>query len=139
MVTDSSVEREIMKKIVSLMLTLVLLTGCAESLALLGPASTSVTGGNIAQSAVSSAVSFGVKKQTGKSPMEHAMVYVEKHNPEMKKSNCVAFLKSTETEICEAVKKNISETKEYFKNKHKILVRSKIENLARESVIYNRR
>jgi len=82
---------------------------------------------------------LGVKKQTGKSPMEHAMVYVEKHNPEMKKSKCVAFLDSTESEICEAVKKNISETKEYFINKKKILVRSKIENLARESVIYNRR
>jgi len=139
MITDSSVEREIMKKIVSLLLTLVLLTGCAESLALIGPASTSVTGGKLAQSAVSSAVSFGVKKQTGKSPMEHAMAYTEKHNPNMKKSNCVAFLKSTESEICEAVKKNIQETKEYFKNKNKILVRSKIENLARESVIYNRR
>ena len=139
MVTDSSVEREIMKKIVSLLLTLVLLTGCAESLALLGPASTSATGGNLAQSAVSSAVSFGVKKQTGKTPMEHAIMYVQKHNPEREKTNCVAFLKSTESEICEAVKKNILETKEYYKNKSKILVRSKIENLARESVIYNRR
>ena len=139
MVTDSSVEREIMKKIVSLLLTLVLLTGCAESLALLGPASTSATGGNLAQSAVSSAVSFGVKKQRGKTPMEHAIMYVQKHNPEREKTNCVAFLKSTESEICEAVKKNILETKEYYKNKSKILVRSKIENLARESVIYNRR
>ncbi len=128
-----------MKKITSLMLALIFLTGCTESLALLGPASTSVTGGNLAQSAVSSAVSFGVKKQTGKSPMEHAIAYAEKHNPEKKKSNCVAFLKSTESEICEAVKKNISETKDYFINKKKILVRSKIENLARESVIYNRR
>ena len=128
-----------MKKITSLIITLILLTSCAESIALLGPASTSVTGGNLAQSAASSAVSFGVKKQTGKTPMEHAMVYAKKHNPEMKKSKCVAFLDSTESEICEAVKKNISETKEYFINKKKILVRSKIENLARKSVIYNRR
>ena len=128
-----------MKKIFGLMLTLILLSSCAESIALLGPASTSATGGNLAQSAASSAISFGVKKQTGKTPMEHAMVYAKKHNPEMKKSKCVAFLDSTESEICEAVKKNISETKEYFINKKKILVRSKIENLARESVIYNRR
>tara|TARA_B100000963_G_scaffold328937_1_gene317910 strand:- start:3 stop:389 length:387 start_codon:yes stop_codon:yes gene_type:complete len=128
-----------MNKIFSLLVTLMLLTGCAESLALLGPASTSATGGNLAQSAVSSAVSFGVKKQTGKTPMEHAIMYVQKHNPEREKTNCVAFLKSTESEICEAVKKNILETKEYYKNKSKILVRSKIENLARESVIYNRR
>ena len=121
------------------MLTLILLTGCAESLALLGPASTSATGGNIAQTLMSSSISYGVKKKTGKSPMEHAMVYAKKHNPEMKKSKCVAFLDSTESEICEAVKKNIVETKDYFINKKRILVRSKIENLARESVIYNRR
>ena len=128
-----------MKKIISLMLTLILLTGCAESLALLGPASTSATGGNIAQTVMTSSISYGVKKKTGKSPMEHAMVYAKKHNPEMKKSKCVAFLDSTESEICEAVKKNIVETKDYFINKKKIFVRSKIENLARKSVIYNRR
>ena len=80
-----------MKKILGLFLGFILLTGCAESLALLGPASTSVTGGNLAQSAASSAISFGVKKQTGKTPMEHAMVYAKKHNPEMKKSKCVSF------------------------------------------------
>ena len=128
-----------MKKIFGLTLTLILLTGCAESLALLGPASTSLSGGNIAQSVVSSSVSYGIKKQTGKSPMEHAIAYAEKHNPEKKKSKCVSFIKSTESELCEAVKKNISETKNYLINKNKILVRSKIEDLAKKSVIYNRR
>ena len=54
-----------MKKITGLMLTLVFLTGCVESVALLGPMSGS---GNMAQSALSSSVSYGVKKQTGKSP-----------------------------------------------------------------------
>ncbi len=128
-----------MTKFVSVSIILIFLTGCAESIAFLGPASTSVSGGNFAQSAVSSAVSFGVKKQTGKSPMEHAMVYAKKHNPEMKKSKCVSFLDSTESEICEAIKKNITETKAYFKNKKKILLRSKIENLARQSDIHKRR
>ena len=64
-----------MKKIFGFLLGLTLLTGCAESLALLGPTSTAVTGGNIAQSALSSAVNYGVKKQTGKSPMEHVMFH----------------------------------------------------------------
>ena len=128
-----------MTKFVSVSIILIFLTGCAESIAFLGPASTSVSGGNFAQSAVSSAVSFGVKKQTGNSPMEHAMVYAKKHNPEMKKSKCVSFLDSTESEICEAIKKNITETKAYFKNKKKILLRSKIENLARQSDIHKRR
>ena len=31
---------------------------------------------------LSSSISYGVKKQTGKSPMEHAIAYAEKHNPE---------------------------------------------------------
>ena len=53
-----------MKKILGLLLGLTLLTGCVESLALLGPSSTAITGGNIAQSAFSSAVNYGVKKQT---------------------------------------------------------------------------
>ena len=128
-----------MNKVCNLLIIFIMLSGCAETLALLGPASTSVTGGNLAQSAVSSAVSYGVKKQTGKSPVEHAMTYVEEHNPEKKKSNCVVFLNSTESEICEAVKKNIKETKEYFINKNKIVVRSKIDDLAKITVIYNRR
>ena len=128
-----------MKKKLSLVFTLILLTGCAESIALIGPASTSVTGGNIAQSLVSSSVSYGIKKQTGKSPMEHVVAYAEKHNPEKKKSKCITFLESTNSELCEAVKKNIKETKEYFKNKNKIVIRSKIEDLAKKSVIYNRR
>ena len=50
-----------MKKILGLLLGLTFLTGCAESLALLGPTSTAVTGGNIAQTAFSSAVNYGVK------------------------------------------------------------------------------
>ena len=128
-----------MRKIFSLFLALLLLSGCAQSLALLGPASTSVTGGNFGQSAVSSSISYGVKKQTGKSPMEHAIAYAEKHNPEKKKSKCVSFIEGTNSEICEAVKKNILETKEYFANKQKIIKRSKIEDLAKKSDIYKRR
>ena len=125
-----------MKKITGLMLTLVFLSGCVESMALLGPMSGS---GNMAQSALSSSVSYGVKKQTGKSPMEHAIAYAEKHNPEKKKSKCVSFIEGTNSEICEAVKKNILETKEYFANKQKIIKRSLIEDLAKKSDIYKRR
>ena len=125
-----------MKKITGLMFILVFLTGCVESVALIGPVSGS---GNIAQSALSSSISYGVKKQTGKSPMEHAIAYAEKHNPEKKKSKCVSFIEKTNSEICEAVKKNIVETKEYFANKQKIIKRSLIEDLAKKSDIYKRR
>ena len=109
-----------MKKILGLLLGLSLLTGCVESLALLGPTSTTaVTGGNIAQSAFSSAVNYGVKKQTGKSPMEHALAYADGINPEKKKEPCLSFVEQTNSEICTIVKKQLELTKS------KILMRSK--------------
>ena len=108
-----------MKKILLSFSTIFLLSGCAESLALLGPTSTAVTGGNIAQSAFSSAVNYGVKKQTGKSPMEHAIAYAEEINPEGKKEPCLSFAEKTNSEICTIVKKQLELTKS------KILMRSK--------------
>ena len=108
-----------MKKILGLLLGLLFLTGCAESLALLGPTSTAVTGGNMAQSAFSSAVNYGVKKQTGKSPMEHAIAYAEEINPQKKKEPCLSFAEKTNSEICAIVKKQLELTKS------KILMRSK--------------
>ena len=128
-----------MKKLVGLLITLLALNGCANSLAFLGPASTSVTGGNIAQSAFSSAVSYGVKKQTGKTPSQHALAYVQKHNPENKKEKCIEFIDATNTKTCAAVKENLSETrKKIVKIKNSILDKSKIENLARQSDLINR-
>ena len=52
-----------MKKTLYLLATLFLLNGCVESLALLGTATSVSSGGNIAQSAISSAASYGVKKK----------------------------------------------------------------------------
>ena len=100
-----------MKKILGLLLGFIFLTGCAESLALLGPTSTAISGGNIAQSAFSSAVNYGVKKQTGKSAMEHAMTYAEEMNPQKKKEPCLSFAEKTNSEICAIVKKQLKTTK----------------------------
>ena len=108
-----------MKKIFGFLLGLTLLTGCAESLALLGPTSTAVTGGNIAQSALSSAVNYGVKKQTGKSPMEHAIAYAEEMNPQKKKEPCLSFAEKTNSEICTIVKKQLKITKSKLLKKSK--------------------
>ena len=108
-----------MKKILGILLGLTLLTGCAESLALLGTTSTSLTGGNISQSAISSAVSLGVKKQTGKSPMEHAMSYAEEMNPQKKKEPCLSFVEKTNSEICAIVKKQLKITKSKIIEKSK--------------------
>ncbi len=108
-----------MKKILGILLGLTLLTGCAESLALLGPTSTAVTGGNIAQSAFSSAINYGVKKQTGKSPMEHAIAYAEEKNPKKKKEPCFSFVEKTNSEICAMVKKQLELTKSKIFEKSK--------------------
>ena len=108
-----------MKKILGLFLGLLLLSGCAQSLALLGPTSTAVTGGNITQTAFSSSVNYSVKKRTGKSPMEHAIAYAEEVNPEKKKEPCLSFAEKTNSEICAIVKKQLE------LSKSKILMRSK--------------
>ena len=108
-----------MKKILGILLGLTLLTGCAESLALLGPTSTAVTGGNIAQSAFSSAINYGVKKQTGKSPVEHAIAYAEEKNPKKKKEPCFSFVEKTNSEICAMVKKQLELTKSKIVEKSK--------------------
>ena len=100
-----------MKKILGCLLGFTLMTGCVESLALLGPTSTAATGGNLAQSAFSSAVNYGVKKQTGKSPMEHAIAYAEEINPQKKKEPCLSFAEKTNSEICAIVKKRLKITK----------------------------
>ena len=134
-----------MKKILILLSTIFLLTGCAESLALLG---TSTSNGKILQSSLNSAISYGVKKQTGKTPLEHVIAYAEEKNPEKKKENCISSFEITRSEFCTIVKKQIKLkgtaviektadiVKEYPK---KIKEISKIEKIAKKSIIYNRR
>ena len=135
-----------MKKILILFSTIFLLNGCAESLALLG---TSTSNGKILQSSLNSALSYGIKKHTGKTPIEHAIAYAEEKNPERKKEKCISSFEITRSEFCTIVKKQIKLkstamidktsviVKEYPKNKIKEI--SKIEKIAKNSIIYNRR
>ena len=135
-----------MKKILLLLPTIFLLNGCAESLALLGPGASN---GRLVQSSLNSAISYGVKKQTGKTPLEHAVAYAVEKNPDRKKETCISSFEITRSEFCTIVKKqiNLKSTavikkttdivKEYPKNKIKKI--SKIEKIAKKSIIYNRR
>jgi hypothetical protein len=136
-----------MKKIPFLLLFLFLLNGCAESIALLG---TSASNGRIVQSSLNSAISYGVKKQTGKTPLQHAIAYADKKNPENKRETCISFIEKTRSEFCTVVKKRISSTNKVlaeksleivqkFPKKNKIKEISLIESIAKKSVIYNRR
>ncbi len=135
-----------MKKILLLLSTIFLLNGCAESLALLGPGASN---GRFVQSSLNSAISYGVKKQTGKTPLEHAIAYAEEKNPERKKETCISSFEITRSEFCTIAKKQIKlkstamvkKTTDFVKEfpKNKIKEISKIEKIARKSIIYNRR
>ena len=81
-----------MKKIFVLLTTMLLLNGCAESVALLGTAG-NASNGKMLQSSLNSAISYGVKKQTGKSPLEHVVAYAETKNPEKKKNPAYLLFK----------------------------------------------
>ena len=134
-----------MKKLFFLLSLIFLLNGCAESVALLG---TGASNGKVVQSSLKSAISYGVKKQTGKTPIEHAIAYAEENNPEKKKDTCISFIEKTRSEFCTVVKKQISltntavieKTAEIVKKiPKKIKETSLIENIAKKSAIYNRR
>ena len=107
-----------MKKIFGLLITLFLLNGCAESVALLGSSVGGASQGRILQSSVNSAISLGVKQHTGKSPLEHAIAYAEEKNSE-KKEPCLSFLEKTNSELCSIVKNQMSLTKSKILNKRR--------------------
>ena len=94
-----------MKKIFGLLTTLLLLNGCAESVALLGSSIGGASSGKIAQSSFQTAVSYGVKQQTGKGPLEHVLAYAEKIDPEKKKEPCLSFIEKTKLKTCKMLKK----------------------------------
>ena len=147
-----------MKKVFFLLSSLFLLIGCAETVALLGPVG-GASNGKMFQSSLNSVINYGVKKQTGKSPLEHALAYAEEQNPQKKQETCISFIERTRSEFCTILNKQISLTniavkektlaivKKYPKNTKtrnitvlkKIVKSSKIEDLAKNSDIYKRR
>ena len=70
-----------MKKIFSLLGLIFLLVGCVESVAVM---STGAINGKIVQSSINTGLSYGIKAKTGKSPVEHAIIY-SKNNKSNKK------------------------------------------------------
>ena len=135
-----------MKQAFFLLSITLLFNGCAESVALFG---TSASNGRIVQSSLNSAISYGVKKQTGKTPIEHAIAYAGEKNPDRKKETCISSFEITRSEFCTIVKKKINlknnvvikKTEEIMKEYpiNKIKEMSKIEKIAKKSIIYNRR
>ena len=151
--------QQVMKKGFFLLIFLFLLNGCAESVALLGSSVGGASSGKMLQSSLNSAISYGIKQQTGKTPFGHVLAYAEEKNPEKKKETCISFIESTRSEFCTILNKQISLTniavkektlaivKKYPKNNitrditvlKEIVKSSKIEDLAKNSDIHKRR
>ena len=118
-----------MKKILISLTALFLLNGCAESVALLGSSVGGMSNGKILQSSLNSAISYGVKSKTGKTPLGHVLAYAEEKNPEKKKETCISFIERTRSEFCTIAKKQISLTKTNVKEKALVIVKKYPTNL----------
>ncbi len=106
-----------MKKVFFLLSIVFLLNGCAESVALLGSSVGGASSGKMLQSSLNSAISYGVKQKTGKTPLGHALAYAEEKNPEKKQETCISFIERTRSEFCTIANKQISLTHSAVKEK----------------------
>jgi len=106
-----------MKKTVVLISLIFLLNGCVETFALLGTSVGGVSSGKITQASLQTSASLGVKKTTGKSPIEHALSFAEEKNSKKKNEPCLSFTKKTNLEFCTIVKKKIISTHAKIENK----------------------
>ena len=75
------------------------LSGCAQNFAMLGPAFSIAKGGGIQQALVSETINYGVKQNTGKNISEHMMNSVSK---EINNQEC----KDTHSDILKGVSFN---------------------------------
>ena len=62
-----------MKNVLFILFSLIFLTGCAQNIAILGPAISVVKTGGIQHAIVGETINYGVKNKTGKNVSEHAM------------------------------------------------------------------
>ena len=65
------------KKIAFILMLVVLLTGCAQSTAFLGPAITVAATGNIAQAGFTYGTNEAIKRETGKDTMQYVSSLLE--------------------------------------------------------------
>jgi hypothetical protein len=87
-----------MKKSIFFVVIFVILNGCAQYSALLGPTYTMAKTGNFVHAGSSMMAAYGIKKTTGKLPTEHVNLFVKKHS----KINSF-FYKQNETRECQTI------------------------------------
>lgn len=73
-----------MRKVLIILLSFTLLSACAQSTFLIGPAITIGNTGNVMQAGFSYGSNMAVKRATGKTPEEYVTSYVEEKRQEKK-------------------------------------------------------
>ena len=74
-----------MKKIYFILVSFIFLTGCVQSVSLLGPTFTLVKTGSIQQAFMGESLNQGIKSETGKNVSEHVMQFF---NKDIKNQEC---------------------------------------------------
>ena len=110
-----------MKKLSILVFTFLFLTGCYQSMALLGPA-TGAANGKVIQSSLQTAANYGIKKQTGKSPFEHVLAYTEQSDLE----NCRR--ENNQTKKCLNLNEKLLSAQSLVEQKDQIITEIKTES-----------
>ena len=98
-----------MRKIIGLLFFGIFLTGCyANSLTMVGPA-TGVASGKLSETATSTTINHIVKKQTGKTPIEHVLSEKQINTIDKTKSKINPCNKNPD--FCAVINKRIEKTR----------------------------
>jgi len=97
-----------MRKILIILSSLALLSACAQSTALIGPAITVGNTGNVMQAGFSYGSNMVIKNATGKTPTEHVTTYVEEKREEKKIKKEITSYLATHIEL---IRKKLSAKK----------------------------
>ena len=101
-----------MRNLIGLLLLGLFLSGCyTNSLVYVGPA-TGVIQGRTAETLVSTSVNYAVKKQTGKSPIEHILTKEQIATYESKKKKLNPCEKNVE--FCSSIKSRVEQMHQKF-------------------------
>jgi hypothetical protein len=102
-----------MRNLISLLLLGLFLSGCyTNSLVYVGPAATGVFQGRATESLISTSVNYAVKKQTGKSPIEHVLTKGQIATYESKKRKLNLCEKNIE--FCSSIKFKVEQMHQKF-------------------------
>ena len=103
-----------MRNVIGLLLLGLFLSGCyTNSLVYVGPA-TGVVQGRTAETLISTSVNYTVKKQTGKSPIEHVLTKQQVETYESKKKQLNPCEKNIE--FCSSIKSRVEQMHQKFLN-----------------------